>query len=519
MESDNEDMVSAVTDAMIAAHGSAGTRTAAAERTAAASTAAASTAAASTAAASTAAASTIAGAASSRLVLFDTNLTPANAIAATSRVESGSSSSEPCVVCSAKLLGKRVANRKCSCTSGVTIQRDVRCDMAKLRKAQFTAWWKAHTDLHSADDEAWWDGPETAFTTAIDSGDVKHLDRVMGGQQLQDALRMRNASVDDMVHETLGSLAECTQNARELSHESRLDLVRYLLQIGARVDSFSTFYWLDEPDPEADDDAWDAYHRSDHGVPIAAQPLYRAARGGHVEMVQLLLQYHANLEAQASDGSTAFFAACEHGHLPVVRLLHSLGVQTTSPDHTGATPLLIAAASAHLEVIKFLHASGGDLRAPGHHLFELQDDPQGDEPSISVHVKLNDPAKSGWGYWEYDWSKLRRNVTALTIACEFGHSALVVFLDSVLAVAPPAAAAASKRERSEMPMFERATAAGVANQLKPIPAGLIQATQTGSREERETAKRELHKIQKANQQIVARAEQKRLKQATLPFGQ
>ena len=35
--------------------------------------------------------------------------------------------------------------------------------------------------------------------------------------------------------------------------------------------------------------------------------------------------------------------------------------------------------------------------------------------------------------------------------------------------------------------------------------------------EKAAAKKELHKLQKANQQIVARAEQQRLKQTRLPF--
>ena len=204
--------------------------------------------------------------------------------------------------------------------SGVTVQRDVRCDVAKMRKAQFMAWLKSTSVWHDTVDDGWWDGPQAAFTGAVDSGDVSHLICVMSGQQFQRALQMQNFHVDAMVHETLGNLAEGalhpghpfsppTNCIGELPLQSKLALVRHLLEVGAQVNSWSTVYWADEPDLDENEDAcvWD----TDLGVPVAAQPLYRAARGGDVEMVQLLLQYRADPEVQASDGSTALFAACQ----------------------------------------------------------------------------------------------------------------------------------------------------------------------------------------------------------------
>ena len=57
-------------------------------------------------------------------------------------------------------------------------------------------------------------------------------------------------------------------------------------------------------------------------------------------------------------------------------------------------------------------------------------------------------------------------------------------------------------------MAERAQLAGVAHRLKPIPAYLQQTIQIGTQEEKAVAKKQLQKLQVANQQIVARAEMK-----------
>ena len=71
--------------------------------------------------------------------------------------------------------------------------------------------------------------------------------------------------------------------------------------------------------------------------------------------------------------------------------------------------------------------------------------------------------------------------------------------------------------RSSRTLLERAQAVGVSNRLKAIPDQLRQMADKGTADERRmTAKRKIHDIQKANQQIVVRAEEKRMKQTQLP---
>ena len=64
----------------------------------------------------------------------------------------------------------------------------------------------------------------------------------------------------------------------------------------------------------------------------------------------------------------------------------------------------------------------------------------------------------------------------------------------------------AKRSRSTLSMEERAAQAGVLDRLKPIPETLRAAALKGS----EDAKKQLQKIQIANQQIVSRAENKKV---------
>jgi hypothetical protein len=52
----------------------------------------------------------------------------------------------------------------------------------------------------------------------------------------------------------------------------------------------------------------------------------------------------------------------------------------------------------------------------------------------------------------------------------------------------------------------------VAHRLTPIPPSIYQTIQAGSNEEQQAAKEQLQKLQTANRQIVARAEQKFVKQ-------
>jgi hypothetical protein len=94
--------------------------------------------------------------------------------------------------------------------------------------------------------------------------------------------------------------------------------------------------------------------------------LMEAAANGRVEVVQLLLNKGADIEAQ---GSAALVFAVEKGHVGVVKLLLDKGanVHVTERDSRGATtPLIVVAArNGHVGVVAALLDKCVDINAVG----------------------------------------------------------------------------------------------------------------------------------------------------------
>jgi ankyrin repeat protein len=67
--------------------------------------------------------------------------------------------------------------------------------------------------------------------------------------------------------------------------------------------------------------------------------LLRAAYGGHLLTVGLLLSAKANKEAKAKGGSTPLWVAAQQGHVAVVNVLLAAGAEKEAKSNEGATPL------------------------------------------------------------------------------------------------------------------------------------------------------------------------------------
>jgi hypothetical protein len=258
--------------------------------------------------------------------------------------------------------------------------------------------------------------------------------------------------------------AELSVHFGDMCLGGEIEAARLFVSAGSAVTDLATYYGNDNAE-----------------APIAVQPLFQAVAGGSVDTARWLLKLGADVNAQASDGTTPFLVACQEGDLQVVQLLCEHGGNMIASDQDGMTPALIAAASGHVDVIRFLHENGVDLQSPGHI------------------------------YADEGCTDLRRNVTPLTVARDWGQDEVAAYLVTSFA------SQEGKRVRSEEPMLERARKAGVANRLKPIPASLLAAAQPGSGtcEEIQAAKKQLKALQIANQQIVSRAEKAQLKQVKL----
>ena len=94
-------------------------------------------------------------------------------------------------------------------------------------------------------------------------------------------------------------------------------------------------------------------------------PLHIVAQEGHVEVVKLLLEKGANIEAINNQGFTPLWIAAYKGHTEIVKVLIAAGAdkETKTEDEAKSTPLLIAVQEGHTEIVKVLIAAGVDIGA------------------------------------------------------------------------------------------------------------------------------------------------------------
>jgi ankyrin repeat protein len=86
------------------------------------------------------------------------------------------------------------------------------------------------------------------------------------------------------------------------------------------------------------------------------------ASNGNAEMIRLLLEYDADTErtAASSDYSTALHVACEKGHRAVVEVLLEFGADIEARDRDHETPLYHAAMNNRCRIAKILLREGAD---------------------------------------------------------------------------------------------------------------------------------------------------------------
>ena len=92
-----------------------------------------------------------------------------------------------------------------------------------------------------------------------------------------------------------------------------------------------------------------------------------AARGKYIEVVILLANGGADLEARDNWGWTALMRASIHGHLTIVKLLSDKGASINARSNSGGDALLLAALSGHLDLCLYLVSRSGDPRVADQH--------------------------------------------------------------------------------------------------------------------------------------------------------
>lgn len=90
-----------------------------------------------------------------------------------------------------------------------------------------------------------------------------------------------------------------------------------------------------------------------------ASPLYFAASYHHTRIIELLLnKYKAIVDLPTFDGSTPLHVACEHGFADVVRLLIENQANINAKMNDGTTSLMLACQNGHLPVVELLLSTG-----------------------------------------------------------------------------------------------------------------------------------------------------------------
>ena len=93
-------------------------------------------------------------------------------------------------------------------------------------------------------------------------------------------------------------------------------------------------------------------------------PLLLAARYGHDECVEALLEYLADVHACNQDGATPLYQAAANGHAKVIeRLVHAKADLEARTVETMSTPLLVAARNGKHESIRALLSLNADINA------------------------------------------------------------------------------------------------------------------------------------------------------------
>jgi ankyrin repeat protein len=132
---------------------------------------------------------------------------------------------------------------------------------------------------------------------------------------------------------------------REIKDESRtahddghLEVMRLLLEHGADVD------------------AWDEDHDA---------VSHLASDHGEVEVVQLLLQHNAKIDARGLQDWTPLHNASHFGHIKATRLILEYGADVNPRTDFNDTPLILASYYGHLDVVRLLLGHGADVHVQG----------------------------------------------------------------------------------------------------------------------------------------------------------
>ena len=115
------------------------------------------------------------------------------------------------------------------------------------------------------------------------------------------------------------------------AERGHLEVVRLLLDAGADMEALATDEWCE-----------------------VYQPLHQAAAQGHLEVVRLFIESRAEVDAKAPGGWRPLHEAIYHEHVEVVRLLIHAAADTLARDDYGRDPHALAADCENQDILRIL---------------------------------------------------------------------------------------------------------------------------------------------------------------------
>lgn len=144
-------------------------------------------------------------------------------------------------------------------------------------------------------------------------------------------------------------------------------------------------------------------------------PLHGAAQVGNIELIELLLDQGAKVDAKNNLGATPLYFACQFGNLEAVKILIEEGAEIDEKTTSGGTPLMIATQMEHHAVVDYLLEKNADIN--------LQEISTGVHPiHIAVGTGKIDLVKKLLAYKpELEVREKVAGVTPLYLACQSGY--------------------------------------------------------------------------------------------------
>ena len=174
----------------------------------------------------------------------------------------------------------------------------------------------------------------------------------------------KGAAVNFVVHDDAeGDDSGCTPLLLA-AENGQLEVAKLLLEKGADVNAKSSYNTIHEcATPLIGATEVSSDFEKLGGGPLPGNRVVADKKHGYLEVVKLLLDKGATIDAKNNFGNTALFLASNNGQVEVVKLLLDKGATVDAKNNQDITPLMMASQNGDVEVIKLLLAKGANPNA------------------------------------------------------------------------------------------------------------------------------------------------------------